>query len=58
MLNKVLHCRVFKNNCIIQGRKIMKEYLFWDDEILIESINADIICLYVFKGKEIEKKND
>ena len=29
----------------------MKEYLFWDDEILIESINADIICLYVFKGK-------
>ena len=31
----------------------MKEYLFWDDEILIESINADIICLYVFKGKEV-----
>ena len=22
----------------------MKEYLFWNDEILIESINADIIC--------------
>lgn len=34
----------------------MKEYLFWDDEILIESINADIICLYVFKGKEVEKR--